>query len=90
MYLVLDDGNETSISFEKIFTIEKPDTGIPRGFGFRKNGEIIAKMINGDESVDGLFTYELSSKLVNENGVYGKYESLYAYSYVETLLLLDR
>ena len=82
--------NGTPNSFKKIFTIEKLDAWIPRRFGFRKNGEIIANMTNCDKSVEALFAYELSSKLVIDIGVYGKSYSLYAYSYMETLLLLDR
>ncbi|GJX95838.1 putative F-box domain-containing protein [Tanacetum coccineum] len=79
--------NGTSNSFKKIFTIEMLDAKISRGFGFRKNGEIIGKRIN---RVDTLFVYDPYLKLKKEIGVYGKTYSLYVNSYMETLLLLDQ
>ncbi|KAJ0818373.1 putative F-box domain-containing protein [Helianthus annuus] len=74
-------------SFTKVFNINSPDASIEVVLGFRDNDEPIFK--NTDQDAHDVFVHELHSEHINCTLISCNGYSLYAGSYMETLLLLD-
>ncbi|XP_071713272.1 putative F-box protein At1g32420 [Rutidosis leptorrhynchoides] len=93
-YYVWRMENGAPNSFVKLFVIKAPDASFIKKIngvlGFRKTGKpIIDVLYDTDERKNGLFVYELESEQINDIGVNGVGFPYLAYSYMETLLLLN-
>ncbi|KAG5556952.1 hypothetical protein RHGRI_007258 [Rhododendron griersonianum] len=70
-------------SWTKLYIVDMP-AGIPNVFGFRRSGELLMATRGGD-----FVSYHRGSKHVEKLGMRTVKGSIYAESYVESLVLLD-
>ncbi|KAG5556954.1 hypothetical protein RHGRI_007260 [Rhododendron griersonianum] len=70
-------------SWTKLYIVDMPD-GIPNVFGFRQSGELLMATRGGD-----FVLYHCGSKRVEKLGMRAFKGSIYAESYIESLVLLD-
>ncbi|GKB71836.1 putative pentatricopeptide repeat-containing protein [Tanacetum coccineum] len=76
--------------FTKIYTIKVEGKWYNRVLGFRNNGEVVMELQDDDNYKESrIVVYEPLSGHINDVGINGKRGTLYASSYMETLLLLD-
>ncbi|KAE9465418.1 hypothetical protein C3L33_02665, partial [Rhododendron williamsianum] len=76
-------GLPEAVSWTKLYIVDMPD-GIPNVFGFRRSGELLMATRGGD-----FVSYHRGSKRVEKLGMRTVKGSIYAESYVESLVLLD-
>ncbi|KAJ9551177.1 hypothetical protein OSB04_015222 [Centaurea solstitialis] len=86
VWMMMDDGD--SKGFTKLFTIDPPDTYVSETLGFRESGEPVIEIYEMHRT-SALSVYEPGSGDIMKLGICGKYDSFYASSYTESLLLLD-
>ncbi|GJW60909.1 F-box domain containing protein [Tanacetum coccineum] len=75
--------------FTKIYTIKVEGMWLDRVLGFRNNGDVVMELDADNDNEARIGVYEPLSGHINDVGINGKQGSLYARSYMETLLLLD-
>ncbi|GKC88438.1 putative F-box domain-containing protein [Tanacetum coccineum] len=76
-------------SFTPLFTIDIPNLSISNVLGFRKSGEPII-VIKNDTELRELYVYDPKSEQISYTGISGEFSSIFATSYMESLLLLDK
>ncbi|GJU20242.1 F-box domain containing protein [Tanacetum coccineum] len=79
-------------SFTKTYTVKVEGKSVfYRVLGFRNNGEVLLQLDDDDDSEGSqIEVYEPSSGRINSVGISGEYLTFSAWSYMETLLLLDQ
>ncbi|XP_076900893.1 F-box protein CPR1-like [Bidens hawaiensis] len=82
---MMEDGD--SKLFTNVFTINIPHIS-SSPLEFRRNGELMMRMIDDTEESSVLVVYEPFSKRINDLGIKGR-DSLFVSSYTESLILLD-
>nr|GEV62785.1 ribonuclease H-like domain-containing protein [Tanacetum cinerariifolium] len=82
-----DDANN---QFTKIYTIKVEGKWLFNWvLGFRSNGEVVMELDDDNYKDSRIAIYEPLSGHINDVGINGDLCRLYAWSYIETLLLLD-
>nr|GEY00086.1 hypothetical protein [Tanacetum cinerariifolium] len=77
--------------FTKIFNVKVEDKSVfNRVLGFRNNGEVLLQLDDDDFEGSHIEVYEPSSGRINSVGISGERFTFSAWSYMETLLLLDQ
>nr|GEZ30345.1 hypothetical protein [Tanacetum cinerariifolium] len=77
--------------FTKIYTVKVEGKSVFfKVLGFRNNGEVIIEMEDDDFEKSQIEVYEPSSGRINSVGISGERLTFCAWSYMETLLLLDQ
>nr|GEV19217.1 hypothetical protein [Tanacetum cinerariifolium] len=80
----------TNNQFTKIYTIKVDDKWLINWvLGFRSNGEVVMELDADNYKVSRISIYQPLSRHINDVGINGDLRTLYAWSYMETLLLLD-
>nr|GFB39732.1 hypothetical protein [Tanacetum cinerariifolium] len=76
--------------FTKIYTVKVEGKPVfLRVLGFRNNGEVVIEMVGDYYTKSQIEVYEPSSGRTNGIGINGDRHTFVAWSYMETLLLLD-
>nr|GFB36544.1 hypothetical protein [Tanacetum cinerariifolium] len=76
--------------FTKIYTVKVEGKSVfLRVLGFRNNGEVVIEMVGDYYTKSQIKVYEPSSGRTNGVGISGDRHTFAAWSYMETLLLLD-
>nr|GEV80549.1 hypothetical protein [Tanacetum cinerariifolium] len=76
--------------FTKIYTVKVEGKPVfLRVLGFRNNGEVVIEMVGDYYTKSQIEVYEPSSGRTNGVGISGDRHTFAAWSYMETLLLLD-
>ncbi|GJV65103.1 hypothetical protein Tco_1475931 [Tanacetum coccineum] len=76
--------------FTKIYTVKVEGKSVLyRVLGFRNNGEVLLQLDDDDFEGSQIKVYEPSSGRINSVGISGERLTFTAWSYMETLLLLD-
>nr|GEV89246.1 hypothetical protein [Tanacetum cinerariifolium] len=76
--------------FTKIYNVKVEDKSVSNlVLGFRNNGEVVLQLDDDDFEGSHIEVYEPSSGRINSVGISGERLTFSAWSYMETLLLLD-